>query len=77
LRELDRVVLTRELPEHGLCEGDVGTVVFVYPDGEAYEVEFTALGGDTLAVATVPTSQVRAAAPNEIAHARAIPALSG
>ena len=30
MRELDTVVLTRDLRDHGLIEGDVGTVVHAY-----------------------------------------------
>ncbi|MEW6540579.1 MAG: DUF4926 domain-containing protein [Bacillota bacterium] len=39
--ELDVVRLTRDFPEHGLKNGDTGTVVmaFRHPD-EAYTVEF-------------------------------------
>jgi len=50
--------------------GDVGNVVHVYHDGEAYELEFVALDGHTAAVVTVEASQVRSVAPGEIPHAR-------
>jgi len=73
LTELDRAVLTQDLPAYGLTEGDIGTVVSVYPAGEAYEVEFMTLDGEALAVVTALAGQVRPIAPNEIAHARAIP----
>ena len=49
-QELQRVVLTTDLPEHGLAEGDVGTVVDVYAGGEGYEVEFVTLTGETVGV---------------------------
>jgi hypothetical protein len=48
----------------------VGTVVHVYRDGRAYEVEFTTLAGKTAAVVTVETSQVRPVSQREITHAR-------
>ncbi len=70
LPELSRVVLTRDLPDHGLAAGDVGTVVDVYADGAGYEVEFTSLRGETIAVVTLTGAQVRLAAGGEIAHAR-------
>jgi hypothetical protein len=70
IKEHDRVVLTSDLRSEGLKAGDVGTVVHIYPDGLAYEVEFTALNGDTVAVATVETSQVRPVHEREITHAR-------
>jgi hypothetical protein len=72
IKEHDRVVLTASLPEHGLEPGDVGTVVHVYEDGLAYEVEFVALDGHTAAVVTVETSQVRPIARDEITHARSL-----
>ena len=58
INEHDRVVLTKPLPSDGLEAGDLGTVVHVYKDGEAYEVEFLTLDGRTAAVATVEASQV-------------------
>lgn len=68
--EHDRVVLKVDLLEHGLMEGDVGTVVHVHPGGKAYEVEFVALNGDTAAVVTLKASQVRGVEKMEITHAR-------
>jgi hypothetical protein len=70
IKEHDRVVLTSDLPAEGLKAGDVGTVVHIYGDGFAYEVEFTTLDGDTAAVATVQISQVRRVHKREITHAR-------
>ena len=71
IHELDRVILTTDLPEHGLKAGDVGTIVLVH--GQAgFEVEFVTLSGDTLAVVDVEASQVRPTSAGEIAHARAL-----
>lgn len=69
---LDPVVLTNELPEHGLRAGDVGTVVLVHRNGEGFEVEFVALDGETVAVATLFASQVRSIQRREITHARKV-----
>ena len=74
ITEHDRVVLTAPVPEERLEIGDVGTVVHVYPDGNAFEVEFTALDGHTAAVATVEASQVRPIRRREITHARELAA---
>jgi hypothetical protein len=52
IRELDSVVLARDLPEHGLKRGDVGTVVLVHA-GAGYDVEFMTLDGETLAVVSL------------------------
>jgi hypothetical protein len=64
------VVLKAVLPRDGLEAGDVGTVVHVYRDGLAYEVEFTTLDGRTTAVVTVEAAQVRTVGRREITHAR-------
>jgi hypothetical protein len=68
--EHERVVLTTSVPAAGLEPGDVGTVVHVYRDGQAYEIEFVALDGHTAAVVIVETSQVRPVTRREITHAR-------
>jgi len=73
IRELDRVVLTTDLPEEGLETGDIGTVVLVHRDAKGYEVEFTTLDGNTFAVVTVLAGQVRPAQARELAHARCVP----
>lgn len=70
ISELDNVVLECELPENGLARGDVGTVVLVHEGGKGYEVEFVALDGETVAVVTLRSSQIRAIRAGEIAHAR-------
>jgi hypothetical protein len=70
ITEHDRVVLTAPVPKERLEIGDVGTVVHVFQNGKAFEVEFTALDGHTAAVATVDASQVRPISSREITHAR-------
>jgi len=74
LRERDRIVLKEALPSAGLEAGDVGTVVHLYRDGKAYEVEFTTLEGKTAAVVTVEATQVREVNEREITHARELEA---
>ncbi len=58
IRELDTVVLLRDLPEAGLRGGDLGAVVMVYGQ-EALEVEFVTASGRTQALLTLPVSDVR------------------
>ena len=70
MKEHDTVVLTDDLREHALAGGDVGTIVLVHEGGAGYEVEFTALSGETVAVVTLAASKVRPVARGEIAHAR-------
>ncbi len=56
------VILTRDLPEHGLLAGDVGTAVerHVAPGREdGYSVELFDMTGQTVAVAVVPESALR------------------
>ena len=72
IEELDRVVLTRDISEKKLKAGDVGTVVMVYRNGEAFEVEFMTLDGDTFALATLLAADLRPAGGLEIAHAREV-----
>ncbi len=57
-KELETVVLDRDLPEHGLRRGDLGAVVQVYePDG--LEVEFVTASGRTQALVTLREADVR------------------
>jgi len=70
IAELDTIVLTQDLPEQGLCEGDLGTVVMVYNNNAAYEVEFITLDGETVLVATLTPNQIREIKKGEMPHAR-------
>jgi hypothetical protein len=70
IKEHDRVVLVTSVPAEGLEAGDVGTVVHVYEDAQAYEVEFVTLDGHTAAVATLESSQVRPVSRRDITHTR-------
>jgi len=74
IKEHDCVVLTKNLPGENLESGDVGTVVHVYGDGKAYEVEFVTLEGRTAAVVTLEASHIRPVKPREIPHARELAA---
>lgn len=70
IKEHERIVLTTPVTGSGLEAGDVGTVVHVYKDGEAYEVEFLTLDGHTAAVITLEASQVRPVSRRDITHTR-------
>ena len=72
INELEDVILTCDLPEHGLSVGDIGTVVLVHRENKGYEVEFISLDGDTIAVVTLMPNQVRPAQSGEIAHVRSL-----
>lgn len=70
IKEHDRVVLLEDVPEEGLKAGDVGTVVHVYRQGEAFEVEFMTLDGGTVAIVALPALQVRTVSSRDITHVR-------
>ena len=74
ISEHERVVLKTHVPAERLEVGDVGTVVHVYGDGRAYEVEFVTLDGKTAAVVTLEASHVRPVGEREIPHARELAA---
>ena len=72
IKELDQVVLTKDLSDEGLKSGDIGTVVLVHQGGAGYEIEFTTLTGETIEVVTVSADAVRAIEDDEIAHVRKV-----
>jgi hypothetical protein len=59
ISELETVALTRDMPEHGLVSGDIGTVVHVYSSGNGVEVEFVRGDGITVAVLTLQNTDIR------------------
>ncbi len=70
LKEHDLVVLTADVSEEDdLKAGDVGTIVHVHPEREAFVVEFMAFDGTT-----VPASQARPVTGEDITHARRVKA---
>jgi len=75
LKELDLATLRRDLPAFGLIAGDIGTVVEVYANGEAYEVEFLTTGGGTLAVETLRADQVDPVPGRSVLHAGKLAAI--
>jgi len=70
IEELEDVILTCDLSKHRLRKGDIGTVVLVHQQGKGYEVEFTTLDGESIAIVTLEANQVRPSKPREIAHVR-------
>ena len=57
-KELDTVVLNRDLPERGLRRGDLGAIVQLY-GSEGLEVEFVTASGRTQALVTLDVADVR------------------
>jgi hypothetical protein len=71
LRPLDVVVLTHDMPAHGLRTGDLGAVVEVYgPD--AIGVEFVAASGRTQALVTLRPADIREVGDNDLVTVRPV-----
>lgn len=71
IKEHEQVVLTRDLPEHGLVAGDIAVVVAAHQGGAGYTLEFMTVQGDTVAIVTVDAVDVRPALQREVPHVRA------
>lgn len=72
MKELELVVLTENLPEHGLKIGDIGMILHIYADHKGYEVEFVTLHGELIALVSVYPAQIRQLEQDEIASARRV-----
>jgi len=68
---LDTVVLTRNLPEHGLCAGDLGAVVETH-EPDILEVEFVTAAGRTRALVTLEAGDVRPISDTDLVAVRSI-----
>ncbi len=55
---LDTVALIEDVPKFGLAAGEVGAVVEVLGDGEAFEVEFCNNEGQTYGLHTLRATQL-------------------
>lgn len=66
---LDVVVLTRDLPDHGLRRGDLGAVVDAR-GSDAFLVEFVAASGRTQALVVLCTTDMRAVADDDLIAVR-------
>ena len=58
IKLLDVVALTIDLPEHNLWRGQVGTVVEILSNGQAFEVEFSDRHGRTFESLGLRTNQL-------------------
>jgi len=70
-RELDTVVLVRDVPEAGLRAGDLGAVVQVY-GANGVEVEFVTAAGQTQALLTLATTDVRSVRDDDLLAVRPV-----
>ena len=71
LHPLDVVVLTHDLPAHGLRTGDLGAVVEIYA-ADAIGVEFVAASGRTQALVTVSPTDIREVGDNDLVTVRPV-----
>lgn len=55
---LDTVALTEDVPAYSLTAGEVGAVVEILGDGQAFEVEFCDNSGATYGLHTLRASQL-------------------
>ncbi|RKU27998.1 hypothetical protein C6499_10695 [Candidatus Poribacteria bacterium] len=60
IKLLDVVALTQDIPEHNLKRGDIGTIVEILSNGEAFEVEFSKVYGQMYKCLSFLASQLRA-----------------
>lgn len=72
MKDLETVVLRRDLPEFDLKAGDIGAVVHCLAY-DAFEVEFVTGEGATIAVATLRSSDLRSMGASDILHVRSVP----
>ncbi|WP_020606840.1 DUF4926 domain-containing protein [Spirosoma spitsbergense] len=70
MSEFDLVVLTEDLVNSRLKAGDVGTILTVYGEDKAFEVEFATLTGESVAVETLLPHQIREIRPSEMMAVR-------
>ncbi len=74
-KDLETVILTHDLKEHGLRAGDMGAVVNVYNNGKAAEVEFVTATGKTAALVTLNIDDVRDIKNDDMLHVRGFAAV--
>ena len=66
---IDVVVLTHDVPAHGLRRGDLGAVVEIY-GSDAVGVEFVAASGRTQALITLHPTDLRPVADDDLVAVR-------
>lgn len=77
LKEHQQIVLTAPATgdeQQKLQPGDVGTIIHIHPNQQAFVAEFSSLDGETVAIATILPSQARPVTNSDFTHARTMPA---
>lgn len=75
-KELDTVVLTRDVPESGLRAGDLGAIVEVY-SLDSFEVEFVTASGHTQALLTLEAPDIRPLRNTDLMSVRSVESATG
>lgn len=57
IKLFDSVALLEDLPDDNLWRGQVGAIVEIYNNGEAFEVEFVDTAGNTYGLLTLEPDQ--------------------
>lgn len=70
MSEFDLVVLEDNEANERLKVGDIGTILTVYSEGKAFEVEFVTLTGELVAVETLLPHQIRTVRASEVMTVR-------
>ena len=73
---LDTLVLTRDVPEGGLCRGDLGAIVEIY-EADAFEVEFVAASGRTQALVMLRSQDIRHVNDQDLVAVRSLEQVAG
>ena len=66
---IETVVLTKDMDDHNLKKGDLGSVVEIYGDHD-YEVEFVTAGGRTVALIPLNEKDIRPVKPRDMVSVR-------
>lgn len=74
MNEFDLVVLQEDLESGKSKKGDIGTIIRIYNDHQAYEVEFATLAGKPLAVEILLPHQIRCVRETEVMAVRELTA---
>jgi hypothetical protein len=69
VEELEVVFLAHDIPEYKLKAGDIGTIVGIFPGGHI-EVEFVKPTGQTRAVLSLTTRDIKKTDENDVLSVR-------
>jgi len=75
-KDLDTVVLMRDVPNVGLRRGDLGAIVEIYGPN-AFEVEFVAASGRTQALVTLAADDLRHVDDHDLISVRTLEQAAG